>query len=94
MYWRTVRREGIMADVRCEVRPGLASFERGVAVTDIEGRRQYLRVNADFLTYQDGQSYLPIGVVYRLPDKVLIELPHESDSGAYRMWVDPTTILW
>ncbi len=83
-----------MADVKCEVRPGLASFERGVAVTDIEGRRQYLRVNADFLSYEMGQGYLPVGIVYRFPDKVLIELPHESDSGANRLWVDPATVRW
>ncbi|HKI34955.1 MAG TPA: hypothetical protein VKA46_24075 [Gemmataceae bacterium] len=83
-----------MADVKCKVKPGLASFERGVAVTDIDGRPEFLRVNADFLTYENGQAYLPIGVVYRLADRVLIELPHEADSGTHRLWVDPASISW
>jgi hypothetical protein len=82
-----------MSAVVCEVTPGFADFERSVSVKDLGGHRQHLRVNSDFLTLKNGLYYLPIGIVYRSPEKVLIELPHESDSGAYRLWVSPRDLL-
>ncbi len=59
---------------------------------DINGRQESLQVNDDFLTYEEGRSYLPVGVVYRDKDKVLIEFPHEADSGTYRIWVSPVNL--
>lgn len=45
----------------------------------------------------DHQRYLPIGVVAIDPDPakkaVLIELPHETDSGVNRLWVRAEHIL-
>jgi hypothetical protein len=78
--------------VACEVRPGLASFARFALVKDLSGREESLQVKADFLTYENGQAYLPVGVVYRDQEKVLIELSHEADSGTYRLWVAPSDL--
>jgi hypothetical protein len=83
-----------MAQVVCEVSAGLRDSERTVAVRDIHGRRQFLRVEQDFLTHRDDQFYLPVGeVYYTADDKVLIELPHEADSGANRLWVHRSDLL-
>lgn len=78
-----------MAEVQCEVSEGLRPAEATVAVADVHDRRQCLRVERDFLTAVKGQWYLPVGVVYddRQNPWVLIELPHEADSGANRLWV-------
>lgn len=75
--------------VRCaDVRDGLRSSEATVAVSDIRGSKQYLRVEREFLVEKSGVHYLPIGVVGHDGNRALIELPHEADSGANRLWVD------
>ena len=88
-------RDSDMPYVRCEIRPGLRESEVGVTVRDIEGRPQRLRTERDFLREEDGAYYLPVGIVGRHPseDKVLIEFPHEADSGANRCWVSPDALL-
>jgi hypothetical protein len=78
-----------MAQVVCEVSPGLRESERTVAVRDVHGRRHFLRVEEGYLAEDGGRNYLPIGVVGVDGAKqlALIELPHESDSGTNRLWV-------
>jgi hypothetical protein len=73
----------------CEYGPGLRESEVQVTVHDITGRPQRLRVPRGLPLEQDGQSRLPIGIVARHPDedKVLIQFPHEADSGVNRIWV-------
>ncbi len=83
-----------MAHLPCDVLPGLASFSRFAIVKDLDGREHSIQVNDDFLTYENGHSYLPVGIVYRGPDKVLIEFSHESDTGTYRIWVSPSDVRW
>jgi hypothetical protein len=74
--------------VLCDIAPGLRDEEISVAVRGTDGRRHFLRVDRDFVDEVDGRHYLPIGIVGRLPGQgVLIELPHEADSGANRLWV-------
>lgn len=63
-----------MALLACEVRPGLASFARFAILEDREGRHESLQVNADFVTFDDGQAYLPVGVVFQDRDRVLVKL--------------------
>ena len=83
-----------MPQVICDVSAGLRDSERTVAVRDIHGRRQFLRVEYDFLTRKGDKFYLPVGEVYYTADqKVLIELPHEADSGANRLWVHRSDLL-
>ncbi|CAN5874326.1 hypothetical protein BH23PLA1_BH23PLA1_12990 [soil metagenome] len=78
-----------MAQVLCEVSPGLRETERTVAVKDVHGRRQFLRVEEGFLARIEGRPYLPIGVIGidEARRMALIELPHESDAGVNRLWV-------
>jgi hypothetical protein len=84
-----------MALVLCEVSPGLRDSERTVGVADVNGNRQFLRVPAAFLTQREEKAYLPVGIVYQDPKTgaVLVELPHEADSGANRLWVWPGALL-
>ena len=79
----------LFPDIAC--RPGRRESEVQVTVHDITGRPQRLRTKRRFLWEQGGKSYPPIGLVARRPteDKVLIEFPHEADSGANRMWAAP-----
>jgi hypothetical protein len=81
-----------MPELLCEVRPGMASFSRFAIVKDLEGCQHSIQVDADFLGQHDGHSYLPVGVVYRGPDRVLIEFSHEADTGTYRFWVAPSDL--
>jgi hypothetical protein len=81
-----------MALLACEVQPGMASFARFAIVTDPNGQQESLQVNADFLTYDSGQAYLPVGVVYQDRDRALIELPHQADSGTQRLWISPADL--
>ena len=78
-----------MAEVLCEVSPGLRDSERTVAVKDVFNRRHHLRVEEGFITAERGGHYLPIGIVGLDDAKglALIELPHESDAGINRLWV-------
>jgi hypothetical protein len=81
-----------MAQIRCEsVSEGLRASEAVAVFRDYEGRRHFLRVERDFLSEEDGHFYLPIGVVHVDPRTklVLIELPHEAETGANRLWVKP-----
>ena len=78
-----------MSQVLCEISPGLRPTERTVAVKGIFGRREYLRVEEGFMTRVGDRVFLPVGVVGIDTAKAiaLIELPHESDAGANRLWV-------
>jgi len=78
-----------MAQVVCEVSPGLRDSEKTASVKDVFNRRLHLRVEDGFIATEGGQHYLPIGVVGidDAKDLALIELPHESDSGISRLWV-------
>jgi len=79
-----------MAQIRCdEVRRGLRASEALAIFRDYEGRRHFIRVERDFLSEENGHSYLPVGVVHVDPrtNLVLIELPHEAETGANRLWV-------
>ena len=86
-----------MPYVICEVKQGLREGEASVTVRDVKGQAQRLRVDEDFLVARDHQRYLPVGVVAADPDPgkkaILIELPHEADSGANRLWVSTDHLL-
>ena len=79
-----------MAEVRCEsVSEGLRASEVVAAFCDYQGRRHFIRVEREFLSGVDGNTYLPVGIVHIDPvtKLVLIELPHEAETGANRLWV-------
>jgi hypothetical protein len=79
-----------MAQIRCEsVSEGLRASEVVAVFRDFRSRRHFLRVERDFLSQIDGHDYLPVGVVGVDPRTrlILIELPHEAETGANRLWV-------
>lgn len=79
-----------MLQLRCEeVKRGFRASEVIAYFRDYNGQRHCIRVERDFLSAVDGQSYLPIGVVHvdRRTNLVLIELSHEAETGANRLWV-------
>lgn len=78
-----------MWEALCEVGPGLRPSERTVAVPDVYGNKHHLRVEAGFIGEVDGRHYLPVGLigVDEARKLALVELPHESDGGANRLWV-------
>lgn len=81
-----------MTLLRCEsVAEGLRASEALANVRDYQGRRHSIRVERDFLSPIDGQWYLPMGVVHiDLRTKaVLLEFPHEPETGINRIWVSP-----
>jgi hypothetical protein len=79
-----------MAKVRCDsVSEGLRASEALASIVDYSGRKHSIRVERDFLTEDNGTKYLPIGIVHVDPKTkaILIELPHEAETGANRLWV-------
>jgi hypothetical protein len=84
-----------MASVLCEVRPGSSDIVVSAGVRDIYNVPTYIWAPPDFIVRRNGQTYLPIGVVYKDRDKgvALIEFPHQADSGASRLWVPLASLL-
>lgn len=81
-----------MAQVRCDsVSEGLRPSEASVAIRDYDGQRHWIRVEFDFLSKIDGHWYLSMGLVGIDPrtKALLLEFPHEPDSGFNRIWVKP-----
>lgn len=79
-----------MAKIRCaNVTDGLRPSEVVASFADFHGRTHFIRVEQDFLTEQEGSTFLPIGVVHVDPKNkaILVELPHEAETGANRLWV-------
>jgi hypothetical protein len=84
----------MLALVACEVSEGLRPDEVTVSVADVRGLRQFLRVPKGFLTPGQGKWYMTVGVVHdHCAGPILVELPHEADSGAYRVWVARDDVL-
>jgi hypothetical protein len=89
------RKEGEMPLVLCQARPGADTVTDSVAVRDTNNVRTFLSIDRGFVTKRQGQTYLPIGVVYKDREKgvALIAFPVEADSGAHRIWVPLTSVL-
>jgi hypothetical protein len=78
-----------MALVQCEVSDGLRDAEATVTIMSYAGRPEYLPVDRGFLRHEGENHYLPVAVIHTDEAKgaILIALPVEADSGAYRIWV-------
>jgi hypothetical protein len=79
-----------MSRVICEgITDGLRISEVVACLKDYSGRNHFIRVERDFLSKTGNKSFLPIGVVHvdRAKRLVLVELPHEAETGANRLWV-------
>ena len=85
-----------MPRVLCErIARGLRESEVIAAIRDYYGRKHDIRVERDFLYLRGEQSYLPVEIVHVDPPSkaVLIELPHEAETGANRLWVPGNSFL-
>ncbi len=81
-----------MAKIQCSnVSAGLRPSEVVASFVDFHGRTHFIRVERDFLSEVNGKSFLPVGIVHVDPKTkaVLVELPHEAETGANRLWVKP-----
>ncbi|MEX1232577.1 MAG: hypothetical protein WEB58_20195 [Planctomycetaceae bacterium] len=78
-----------MAKLRCEISTGLRASEVVAKFDDYSGRKHFLRVEKDFLYFDNGSYFLPVAIVGidRETDLILIELPQEAETGANRLWV-------
>jgi hypothetical protein len=54
----------MMIGVLCEVRPGLRESERAIAIPDYHGRKERIRIEADYLRHVGEKTYFPIHVIY------------------------------
>lgn len=81
-----------MAKLHCDkLTDGLRDSEGVAEFEDAKGRRHFIRVERDFLWNDGGTYFLPVVVVDTdsTSGQVLIELPHEAETGANRLWVRP-----
>jgi hypothetical protein len=79
-----------VAKIRCDkITEGLRPSEAVASFVDFNNRRHFIRVERDFLTLEGGQYFLPVGYIhYDSKNKAaLIELPHEAETGANRLWI-------
>jgi hypothetical protein len=72
-----------------KIEEGLMPTEKIVRVEDAEGGIEEIPVSSRSI--DDGK--LVASEIGRLEDKVLIELPRESASGRWRIWVKQSTVL-
>jgi hypothetical protein len=82
-------KEEQMTRVRCLVQEGLVSSERIVRIKTSEGRQEEVAVSAS----QIRGSALEAPVIGREGGKILIELPRESSSGRWRLWVNKDQLI-
>lgn len=73
----------------CTVSEGLRPSEALAKFSDYSQRTHFLRVERDFLIDENGKHFLTVGVVRKdaRTGAVLVELPHEAETGANRLWV-------
>lgn len=78
-----------MCRVRAKVKGGAIKGEKVAFIKAAEGRI----VEVSIASSQAGKGYVQAFEVSRDKDKVLVELPRESATGDWRMWVDKHEIL-
>jgi hypothetical protein len=83
-----------MPSVPCIVSRGLRNSEATVEVRALDGRREFLPVERDFVVREGSKYFLPVAVLHVDPGQnaALIALPVESDSGANRIWVELSSV--
>lgn len=72
-----------MCRVECEVREGLIDGQRVGVITTADGSTEEVFAAASLF---DDRS-LRVSLVTETDDRALVELPQESTSGAWRVWV-------
>lgn len=72
-----------MYRVQCDVEDGLVPRERVVRIKTSEGRTEEVAVDSSLVV----GTTLVTTLIERREDQALIELPNESASGRWRLWV-------
>lgn len=76
-----------MCHVRAEIEGGLIESERVARVQTLDG------VEAVVVSDRQVQNgHLLASKIHATSDKVLVELPRESTSGRWRVWVSPDQV--
>jgi hypothetical protein len=79
-----------MTELRCaRVSRGLREADAIATLRDVYGRQHFLQIEKDFLAHHDSSAYLPVAFVARdrTTGAILVELPHEAETGVNRLWV-------
>jgi len=76
------------------IEKGLRSVDVLAYFVDTAGRSDSVNVEKTFLTRIGNDDYIPVGLIQRdySGNAVLVELPQESMSGNWRLWVSMTSI--
>ena len=75
--------------IRCVVEDGLIPSEKIVRIVTADGGQEEVAVSAS----QVRDNGLEAQVIGREHERVLIELPRESSSGRWRVWVRKDQVL-
>jgi len=78
-----------MTRVRCLVQEGLVSSEKIVRIRTSGGQQEEVAVSAS----QVRGSALEAPIIGRKGGRILIELPRESSSGRWRLWVNKDQLI-
>ena len=78
-----------MTRVRCSVQDGFVSSEKIVRIRTVGGRQEEVAVSAS----QVKNSELEAPIVGKEGETFLIELPRESSSGRWRLWVNKDQVI-
>jgi hypothetical protein len=82
--------------VLCEkVSRGMREVDAIATIRDYHGRRHFLHIEKDFLTSQNSHWFLPVAFIHRDPPTgaILIEFPHEAETGVNRIWVRAEDVI-
>jgi hypothetical protein len=77
-----------MARLNCEIIDGMMPMERIVRVQDADGATEEITVSTSSIS----ENKLVASEIGREGDRVLVELPRESTSGRWRMWVNANVV--
>lgn len=78
------------AKVNCTIVDGLVPNEKIAQITGIDGRVEEVEVP---IQSTEGNNRLLAHEVGRKGNEVLVELPRESTSGRWRVWVNASLLL-
>ena len=73
----------------CEIMEGARQAEATAVVKDVQGRREFLPVDRELITEEEGKHWVSVSLIHvdDARQLALVGLPVEADSGAHRIWV-------
>lgn len=75
-----------MCKIKCEIKDGLIASEAIARIQTVEGHCEDVVVSRKSIVKG---GWLNACEINRVDDKVLVELPRETTSGYWRVWVRP-----